>query len=611
MTKILLVEDNEMNQDMLTRRLLRRGYEVVCAMDGQTGVSMASSEQPDLILMDMSLPIMDGWAATRVLKADPKTRSIPIIALTAHAMVGDRQKSMDAGCDDYDTKPVELARLLSKVETLLASSKIETKVEDRSIVEADSEVIAVSQKVISLPNIVRSIDPTAATILIIDDIETNRDMLGRRLERAGYTVILAEGGRQGIELIDRQPIDLVLLDIMMPDFNGIETLKSIRTKYSMAQLPVIMATAKDRSEDMLQAFDLGANDYVTKPIDLPIVLARIQSHLRLIQSARQEPAIPSTSFTSTIQSIPADPRVNLEPVNIDIDDQPLSGIFEPNTLEPASRLLLGRYKISQKLADGDFQQTYLAQDTKQSQEPTCLVQQIKLNRDRPSLSVATIHQFKREIEIFNQLAQHRNIAKIFDAFQQEQQICIVQEYIGTDLLANKLKLERSVGIASALTMIVEMLEILQHLHQYQIVHQHLDANCFAYCQEGKLVLVDLGIATRLSAKLYQPNQYNSNIYQMPTQWQSSNIVDLDIYPVGMIVLHALTGIAPNLLPIDPLTGEMSWRDSCIVAESFASILSKMISKNSVNRYNSIELILNDLYQLPMVSILLNRSRTLV
>src|SRR5262245_15892 len=117
--KILLVEDNEMNRDMLSRRLERRGYQVIMAVDGQQGVALALSEAPALILMDMSLPVLDGWEATRQLKATAPTQAIPIIALTAHAMSGDREKALAAGCDDYDTKPIELARLLAKIEALL------------------------------------------------------------------------------------------------------------------------------------------------------------------------------------------------------------------------------------------------------------------------------------------------------------------------------------------------------------------------------------------------------------------------------------------------------------------------------------------------------------
>ena len=122
MTKILLVEDNEMNRDMLSRRLGRKGFEVAIAVDGAQGVEMARSEAPDLILMDMSLPVLDGWEATRRLKADAELARIPVIALTAHAMAGDRERALDAGCDDYDTKPIELPRLLGKIEALMAGA---------------------------------------------------------------------------------------------------------------------------------------------------------------------------------------------------------------------------------------------------------------------------------------------------------------------------------------------------------------------------------------------------------------------------------------------------------------------------------------------------------
>jgi len=119
MTTILLVEDNEMNRDMLMRRLQRKGYEVVIAVDGGEGVAMAMSSAPDLVLLDMSLPVLDGWEVARRLKAAEETRSIPIIALTAHAMAGDRERAVEAGCDDYDTKPIDLPRLLEKVRALL------------------------------------------------------------------------------------------------------------------------------------------------------------------------------------------------------------------------------------------------------------------------------------------------------------------------------------------------------------------------------------------------------------------------------------------------------------------------------------------------------------
>ncbi|MFB9278623.1 response regulator [Cohnella cellulosilytica] len=123
MHTILLVEDNEMNRDMLSRRLVRKGYRVLTAEDGLAGVELAATELPDLVLMDLSLPVLDGWEATKRLKADPKTRSVPVIALTAHAMAGDERKAFEAGCDDFDTKPVDLPRLLGKIEAALVKSE--------------------------------------------------------------------------------------------------------------------------------------------------------------------------------------------------------------------------------------------------------------------------------------------------------------------------------------------------------------------------------------------------------------------------------------------------------------------------------------------------------
>ena len=123
MVKILLVEDNEMNRDMLSRRLVRKKFEVVIAVDGVEGVEMSISEAPNIIIMDMSLPELDGWKATRRIKANPQTKSIPVIAMTAHAMTGDREKCLQAGCDDYDTKPVELSRLLDKIKNLISKNQ--------------------------------------------------------------------------------------------------------------------------------------------------------------------------------------------------------------------------------------------------------------------------------------------------------------------------------------------------------------------------------------------------------------------------------------------------------------------------------------------------------
>lgn len=308
MAKILLVEDNEQNRDMLARRLRRKGHEVLMAGDGECAVAMAGSEAPDVILMDLNLPVLDGWAATRLIKDSAATRAIPVIALTAHAMSGDRQKAMSAGCDDYDTKPVELERLLRKIAQLLPRG---------SAAEASSEVAA--PKVASpapgaywptLPTIARlstsaarekpapgepaaasaptaDIGQSAGRILVVDDTSANRDMLSRRLSRHDYDVSVAEDGETALRALAERPFDLVLLDVMMPGINGLAVLKTLRLTRAPTDLPVIMATAKDASEDVVTALELGANDYVTKPLDFPVVLARVKTQLTLKRSVEQ------------------------------------------------------------------------------------------------------------------------------------------------------------------------------------------------------------------------------------------------------------------------------------------------------------------------------------
>ena len=196
--------------------------------------------------MDMSLPEIDGWEATRLLKADAATRRIPVIALTAHAMSSDRQRAIEAGCDDYDTKPVDLPA---------------PACEDRDV------PVARRSRLMKRP---------AGPLLVVDDVEANRDMLSRRLQRQGYTVRQAASGAEALAIIDSAAVSLVLLDVEMPGMTGLEVLTTLRRRYSPIELPVIMVTARQQSEDIVEALTLGANDYVTKPIDFPIALARIR-----------------------------------------------------------------------------------------------------------------------------------------------------------------------------------------------------------------------------------------------------------------------------------------------------------------------------------------------
>ena len=286
MAKILLVEDNEQNRDMLARRLQRQGHAVVTAADGERAIVMASSESPDVILMDLNLPVLDGWLATRRIKDSPQTKSIPVIALTAHAMAGDRQKALNAGCDDYDTKPIDFARLTEKIRALtgdcassgaapLAASHVCADREKRG---------AKPQAAVGTSDACRE---DGARVLVVDDTPANVEMLSRRLLRHGYSVCTASDGETALRMLEEQPFDVILLDVMMPGLSGLDVLKTIRRTRASTELPVIMATAKDTSHDVVEALELGASDYVTKPLDFPVVLARVRTQLSLKRSVEQ------------------------------------------------------------------------------------------------------------------------------------------------------------------------------------------------------------------------------------------------------------------------------------------------------------------------------------
>jgi phosphoserine phosphatase RsbU/P len=284
MTKILLVDDSEPNRDMLARRLARKGYKVLQAVDGQQAVDMTRSESPDIVLMDLNLPVLDGWSATRQIKAFPGERSIPVIALTAHAMSGDRLKALQAGCDDYDTKPVDFPRLLGKIEALFKSvdaTPTPAPARQKQAPPPAGEVEAALAPSVEVPT------ESAGRVLVVDDTEGNRDIAARWLRRKGFLVDTAEDGYQALARVETTSYDAVLLDVMMPGINGIEVLRKLRQSHPATELPVIMATAKDASDDVVEALTLGANDYVTKPLDFPVLMARVGTQVSLKRSVEQ------------------------------------------------------------------------------------------------------------------------------------------------------------------------------------------------------------------------------------------------------------------------------------------------------------------------------------
>jgi diguanylate cyclase (GGDEF)-like protein/PAS domain S-box-containing protein len=205
---------------------------------------------------------------------------LPIIALTAHALVTDRDEALAAGCIDFDSKPVDLNRLLAKISRCLSPASREG---------ADAAPLPASatspEPVAFLPHDER-VDTTAGVLLLVDDEENNRDMLSRRFERSGFRVVQAASGAEALAVLEIEPVELVLLDVMMPGMSGLDVLQCLRAQPSTSQLPVVMATARDRSEDVVEALEAGANDYVTKPIDFAVALARVRTHLKASRAER-------------------------------------------------------------------------------------------------------------------------------------------------------------------------------------------------------------------------------------------------------------------------------------------------------------------------------------
>jgi CheY-like chemotaxis protein/class 3 adenylate cyclase len=253
MKKILVVEDVELNRELVAQ-LLEDDYQVLTAADGAAGLRLAHRERPDLILMDLSLPIMDGWEAARRIKADPDLRGIPIIALSAHAMSGDAGKARQCGCDDYLSKPLDEKLLREKLHHYLGS------LYQRS-----------------------GAAPAAGghRILIVDDEPLNVDYLQQELEELGYDTMSARDGQEALECVATDPPDLILLDILMPVMDGFEVCRALKGNDATRLIPIVIMTTLDGIDDRIKGIEAGADDFLTKPVNQRQLIARLQTSLRL------------------------------------------------------------------------------------------------------------------------------------------------------------------------------------------------------------------------------------------------------------------------------------------------------------------------------------------
>ena len=325
MPRLLLVEDEQVNRDLFRRRLERKGYAVVPAEDGLSAVALTKSEKPDLVLMDLGLPDIDGWEATRRIKADPATADIPVVVLSAHATTEAREKAFAAGCEEFETKPVNWEALFKKIEDVLAKAAERAKAKAAAATPAREDEIDFSGSPAgpdpgALTDVIRKPrapgTPDASTvvlppgsgvvplpagkhpaapaqkeeekelcavqpkrILVVEDNDANRVMLCRRLNKHGYATTEAADGRQALDAVLRQRFDLVLCDIMMPGVDGYEVLREMKSDPDLQPIPVIMISAVDEMASVVRCIEMGAEDYLQKPYDPVLLHARINACL--------------------------------------------------------------------------------------------------------------------------------------------------------------------------------------------------------------------------------------------------------------------------------------------------------------------------------------------
>lgn len=341
MPRLLLVEDEQVNRDLFRRRLERKGYAVVPAENGLSAVALAKSEQPDLVLMDLALPDLDGWEATRRIKADPATAAIPVLALSAHATSEAREKALAVGCEEFETKPVNWDVLFKKIEEALLRARNRTKPRPALPPPPESDEIdlgaalapdpGAATDVIRKPRPVPGAASTARLplpkpraddlcavqskrILVVEDNGANRAMLCRRLNKHGYATTEAADGQQALDAVAKERFDLVLCDIMMPGVDGFAVLRAMKASAHLESIPVIMVSAVDEMASVVRCIEMGAEDYLQKPYDPVLLLARVNAcldkrRLRDQEAAYLRAVADLTSAAALVERGAFDPKV--------------------------------------------------------------------------------------------------------------------------------------------------------------------------------------------------------------------------------------------------------------------------------------------------------------
>jgi CheY-like chemotaxis protein len=279
MARILLVEDEAVNRELFRRRLEKKGHTAIPSESGAQTIALAKSESPDLILMDLGLPDIDGWEVTRRLKADPATARVPIIALSAHATTDARMKATAAGCEDFETKPVNWDVVFQKIDAALARAAERAKAPAPPS-QPDFDIFGDGPP--SDPGKTGVLSRGGASrkhILVVEDNDPNRAMLCRRLQKSGYLTTEAADGRQALAALSKGRFDLVLCDIMMPEVDGYTVLQTMKADPALSAVPIVMVSAIDEVANVARCIEMGADDYLTKPYDPVLLQARVTACL--------------------------------------------------------------------------------------------------------------------------------------------------------------------------------------------------------------------------------------------------------------------------------------------------------------------------------------------
>ncbi|GAB4218330.1 MAG: hypothetical protein OHK0012_26770 [Synechococcales cyanobacterium] len=425
---------------------------------------------------------------------------------------------------------------------------------------------------------VPEVNPAKPTILLVEDDENSRFIVSVRLEKDGYQVLAAADAQQAIQFLSQHPIDLVLLDVMLPGMNGLELLYLIRAQYSSTRLPVIMITALDSNDDIVGAFGLGANDYITKPINYSVTKARIQAQV-------------NQSFAYR------------------------------HLADPQTDLLGGRYRIQKKLGQGGFSKTYLAADTQRPGDPLCVVKKLSFSKgdsESPGEFKSGLMEleysrelFQREAQALEELGSHPCIPQLLAYFTQAYDFYLVEEYLQGQTLEEKLLHCSRLTGAEVIQFLRSVLSTLEFIHSKGVIHRDLKpSNIICVEENGHTVykLIDFGAVKDIYQQYSKTRKVTGFIgtpgYAPPEQFMGQTRLNSDLYALGVVTLEALTGYEPHRFmqgshgPSDDYVHEemLSHLTDCDVR--LVTVLQKMIARDPDQRYSTASEVLRDLDIMP-------------